>query len=69
MLLGWQDIRQRYRRWALGPFWLTISMSIMIATIGIVFSQVFKTPLQDFLPFIYIGIILWTFIYNTLTEG
>jgi lipopolysaccharide transport system permease protein len=22
-ILGWQDIRQRYRRSSLGPFWLT----------------------------------------------
>jgi len=68
-LLGWQDIQQRYRRSALGPFWLTLSMSVMIGTIGLVFSQIFKTPTQDFLPFIAIGIILWTFISNVINEG
>jgi len=68
-LLAWQDIRQRYRRSALGPFWLTLSMSVMIGAIGLVFSQVFKSPTQDFLPFIAIGIILWTFISNIIIEG
>ncbi|WP_047549794.1 ABC transporter permease [Methylotenera sp. G11] len=68
-LLAWQDIRQRYRRSALGPFWLTLSMSVMIGAIGLVFSQVFKAPVQDFLPFIAIGIILWTFISNIIIEG
>ena len=68
-LLAWQDIRQRYRRSALGPFWLTLSMSVMIGAIGLVFSQVFKSPAQDFLPFIAIGIILWTFISNIIIEG
>lgn len=68
-LLAWQDIQQRYRRSALGPFWLTISMSVMISAIGLVFSQVFKVPTQDFLPFIAIGIILWTFISNVILEG
>lgn len=68
-LLAWQDIQQRYRRSALGPFWLTISMSVMIGAIGLVFSQVFKVPTQDFLPFIAIGIILWTFISNVILEG
>ena len=29
-MLGWQDIRQRYRRSVLGPFWLTISTAIMV---------------------------------------
>jgi lipopolysaccharide transport system permease protein len=41
-MLGWQDVRQRYRRSALGPFWLTISMGVMIGTIGVVFGQIFK---------------------------
>jgi lipopolysaccharide transport system permease protein len=68
-LLAWQDIQQRYRRSALGPFWLTISMSVMIGAIGLVFSQVFKVPTHDFLPFIAIGIILWTFISNVILEG
>ena len=31
LMLGWQDIKQRYRRSVIGPFWLTISMVIMIA--------------------------------------
>lgn len=69
MLLGLQDIRQRYRRSSLGPFWLTISMSIMITTIAIVFSQVFNTPLDDFLLFIALGIILWTFMSSVLIES
>ena len=41
-MLGWQDIKQRYRRSAFGPFWLTISMGVMIGTIGIVFGNIFK---------------------------
>ena len=27
-MLGWNDILQRYRRSALGPFWITISMAV-----------------------------------------
>jgi lipopolysaccharide transport system permease protein len=68
-MLGWQDVRQRYRRSAIGPFWLAISMSVMIGTIGIVFGQIFKSPLQEFLPFLAVGIILWSFISTTVTEG
>jgi len=68
-VLGWQDIRQRYRRSALGPFWITIGMAVMIATIGIVFGQIFKTPLYDFFPFLAIGTILWSFISTVIAEG
>lgn len=68
-MLGWQDLRQRYRRSILGPFWLTISMGIMIATIGLVFGQIFKSPMHVFLPFLTIGMVLWAFIVSTITEG
>ena len=60
LMLGWQDIRQRYRRSKLGPFWLTISMGVMIGMIGIVFGQVLSSPMQEYLPFLATGIILWT---------
>ena len=68
-VLGWQDIRQRYRRSALGPFWLTISMGVMIGTMGIVFGRIFKSPMQEFLPFLSIGIIFWGFISTIITEA
>ena len=68
-LLGWQDIKQRYRRSKLGPFWLTISMGVMIGTIGIVFGQAFKSSMQDYLPYLATGIILWTFCSTSLMEG
>lgn len=68
-VLGWADVRQRYRRSALGPFWITIGMGVMIATIGVVFGQIFKSPLHDFFPFLTIGTIVWTFISTVLSEG
>jgi ABC-type polysaccharide/polyol phosphate export permease len=68
-VLGWQDVRARYRRSALGPFWITLSMGIIIGTIGIVFGQIFKSPMHEFLPFLTIGLILWGFINAVITEG
>ena len=50
LFLAYSDIRQRYRRSTLGPFWITISTAVMIACIGIIFGGLFKTPMQDFLP-------------------
>jgi ABC-type polysaccharide/polyol phosphate export permease len=68
-VLGWQDIRSRYRRSKIGAFWLTISMGVMIASIGIVFGQIFNTPMDDYLPFLAAGLILWAFITGTINEG
>lgn len=68
-MLGWQDVRQRYRRSKLGAFWLTISMGIMIGTMGIIFGKIFNTPMSEFLPFLSVGMILWGFISSTISDG
>lgn len=68
-LLGWHDVRQRYRRSTLGPLWLTLSMGVLIGTIAVVFGQIFKTPLNVFLPFLTMGVMLWTFISTTINDG
>ncbi len=68
-LLGWHDVKLRYRRSALGPFWLTISMGVMMAALALVFGQIFRMSLTEFLPFICTGLIVWTFISTMLTEG
>jgi lipopolysaccharide transport system permease protein len=67
--LGWQDVKQAYRRSAIGPFWVTLGIGIQIAVIGAVFGLIFKTSLSDFLPFLAVSIILWTFISSAITEG
>ena len=67
--LGWQDVKQRYRRSKVGPFWLTISMGVMIGALGLVFGDIFNTPMREFLPYLAIGIILWTFISAVINEG
>ncbi|MBW4048622.1 MAG: ABC transporter permease, partial [Proteobacteria bacterium] len=40
-LLGWLEIRQRYARSKLGPFWLTISMGVLVASLGVVYGTLF----------------------------
>lgn len=68
-LLGYSDLKQAYRRSALGPFWLTIGMAVQIATMGVVFGLIFKTDLTEYLPFLAVSIILWGFISSVLSDG
>ena len=67
--LGWNDILQRYRRSLLGPFWLTASMAIMVVALGVVYAELFKMPIHEFLPFLCVGLLVWTFLSSFLTEG
>lgn len=67
--LGWQDLKDSYRRSKLGTFWVTLGMTLQIATIGFVFAMIFSSNLDDYLPYLAIGIIFWTYMTATLTEG
>jgi ABC-type polysaccharide/polyol phosphate export permease len=66
--LAWQDIKIRYRRSKIGPFWITLSMAIFCGALGIVYSQLFKTEVSELLPFLSIGFVTWSFIASCLGE-
>lgn len=68
-MLGWQDIRQRYRRSVIGPFWLSISAAIMVGTLGFVYSGLFHQDMSKYLPFIAVGLIVWGFISTVFNES
>lgn len=69
LLLGWQDIRLRYRRSYLGPWWITLSMLVTIISLGFLYSKLFQLPVEVFLPYLAIGMVIWTFIVTLVTEG
>lgn len=68
-LIGLGDIRRRYARSRLGQFWLTVSTAIMIGMLGLVWSVLWKMPIEHLMPFISISLILWTFISGVLAEA
>ena len=57
--LGWQDIKQRYRRSVLGPFWITIATGTTAVAMGLLYSKLFKLPLEEHLPYVTLGLIIW----------
>jgi homopolymeric O-antigen transport system permease protein len=67
--LGWHDIRQRYRRSKLGPFWLTLSMGVHIGAIGVIWSSLFGLSARDFVPYLCAGTVVWNLILGCVTEG
>ncbi|NHD19270.1 MULTISPECIES: ABC transporter permease [Actinopolyspora] len=67
--LGWQDIKQRYRRSVLGPLWITISMGVTAAGLGLMYSTIFGQDPSDYVPYMTVGFIIWYFISGCLTAG
>ena len=68
-LLGWQDIRRRYRRSIIGPFWLTISMGVLVATLGTLYGALLKVDPAVYVPHLALGFIVWTLISGLITDG
>jgi lipopolysaccharide transport system permease protein len=69
LTLGWNDIRQTYKRSKLGLFWITLGMSVNVAAIGLVFGLIFGSPLDVFLPFLAAGLIVWGLYSSIINEG
>ena len=67
--LAWHDVSSRYRGSILGPFWITLSMGLMVLGIGVVYSKLFGITLKDFLPLVALGIVFFGTISGTITEG
>ncbi len=67
--LGWQDIKQRYRRSVIGPLWITISMGMTVTALGILYSNLFGKNLAEHLPYLAVGFIMWGFISGCITDG
>jgi ABC-type polysaccharide/polyol phosphate export permease len=68
-IMGWDDIRQRYRRSVLGPFWITLSTGIFILLLGIIYSRLFHMELEHYMPYLTVGYIVWGFMSATVNDG
>jgi lipopolysaccharide transport system permease protein len=66
---GWQDIRLRYRRSFLGPWWLTASTAVTIAVLGLLWSQIFQLEIATYLPYFAIGLVAWTWISTQINDA
>lgn len=69
IFLSWQDIKLRYRRSTLGPFWITLSMAVTIYTIGLLYGKLLKMDMRSYYPFLAAGMLAWNLIFSLVTDG
>ncbi|WP_293391554.1 ABC transporter permease [Phenylobacterium sp. RIFCSPHIGHO2_01_FULL_69_31] len=67
--LAWHDVTSRYRGSVLGPFWITLSMGLMVLGIGFLYASLFNLPLNEFLPYVALGIVFFGVMTGTINEG
>lgn len=68
-LMGNQDIALRYRRSLLGPFWISLTMLMLVMGIGILYSQIFKVPFKEYVIFISAGLLAWNYMSSLIIES
>jgi ABC-type polysaccharide/polyol phosphate export permease len=68
-VLGWLEIKQRYRRSMIGPFWLTISTGVLIGGMGPLYSKLFGQPMSVYFLYLAVSFVLWIFISGLINEA
>lgn len=69
MGLAWLDLKLRYRRTLVGPFWLPLSSVVTIAIMGFVYAKLFKMDLATYFPYLACGLALWSLIASFIADA
>ncbi len=69
LFLGMQDVKARFRRSFLGPLWLLLNTAFFVAGVGLFYGLMFAQPLEEFIPFLTAGIVVWSFLLSSFVEG
>lgn len=69
LYLAWNDVKSRYRRTVIGPFWLVIANAITIIGMALIWSLLFHMELKEYFPKLTSAMICWTLISYTITES
>lgn len=67
--LAFHDVKSKYRRSVLGPFWMTLTSLFFIIGLGFVYSKLLHVDIKEYLPYLACGFIAWTYITSFVNEG
>src|SRR5210317_214038 len=67
--LAIHDLKQRYRRSVLGSLWYSLNIIFLLFTIGFIFSHITRANFSTVIPYILIGLVVWSYISTSITES
>lgn len=67
--LAWSDMRHRYVRSLLGPFWMSLQMAIVVAVLGSVIGQMSSAEMMARLPMLALSMTAWTFLNSVVLDA
>jgi glycosyltransferase involved in cell wall biosynthesis/ABC-type polysaccharide/polyol phosphate export permease len=68
-VLAWSDMRHRYVRSLLGPFWMSIQMAIMVSVLGSVIGHFSDGNAVSRLPMLALSLTAWTFLNGVVLDA
>ena len=63
------DLRARYRRTALGEFWIGINLGIFVLSIGFFYGALLHLDPRTYLPYLLVGYTFWLLFSTLVVEG
>jgi ABC-type polysaccharide/polyol phosphate export permease len=63
------DIKTKYRRSVIGPFWISLSLIIFIGALSTIYSTLFKVDIETYIPYVTLGMVTWSLISAVILEG
>jgi ABC-type polysaccharide/polyol phosphate export permease len=67
--LGLLEVKRRYRRTVIGPFWTAVSLGLFVVVMGTVGVGLWKQDPAQYLPFLASGMMVWVMISTVTTES
>jgi ABC-type polysaccharide/polyol phosphate export permease len=67
--MGWADVKRRYRRTVIGPFWQSLTLLIFVLVMSLVWATLFNMNVKEYLPYLCSSMIVWLLLSAFITEG
>jgi lipopolysaccharide transport system permease protein len=63
-----QEVKNKYKRSVIGPWWQVITLGVTIGCMGPLYGLLFTNPGKDYILYMGIGIMTWSFISSILNS-
>jgi ABC-type polysaccharide/polyol phosphate export permease len=67
--IGWLDVKRRYRRTKIGPFWSSMTLGVYVGSVGLVGSGLWGQDIRTYLPYLTSGMLVWTLLSTVIIEA
>ena len=68
-LIAMQTIWSAYARSKIGQFWITLLFLIFVTSLGIIYTKLWQTEINEFLPFFALSHMIWLFMSTIILES